>query len=130
MSFVSKWKDKIAHYVDVRLSLLKLGFIERTSNILSYLIFVFIGLFLTLSILIFLGIGIGEYFATLLDSRAGGFFITAGFYILLLVILALMRNTITTAFAGIFIRIMTATDHDDDEKEKEKEQTRDDIKVE
>lgn len=128
MSFVSKWKDKIAHYVDVRLDLIKLGFIERTSSILSYLIFVFIGLFLSVSILIFLGIGIGEYFSALLDSRAGGFFITAGFYILLLIILFLMRNSVITAFAGIFIRILTATDHDEDEKKKE--QTRNDIKVE
>ncbi len=120
MSFIDKWKDKIAHYVDVRLDLLKLGFIERTSNILSYLIFVFIGLFLAVSILIFLGIGIGEYFSELLDSRAGGFFITTGFYILLLLILVMARVPVLKMFAGIFIRIMTASDEDDDDEDDDK----------
>jgi hypothetical protein len=127
MSFINKWKDKIAHYVDVRLSLVKLGFIERTSNILSYLIFVFIGLFLTVSILIFLGIGIGEYFADVLDSRAGGFFITAGFYVLLLVLMFLLRIPITTAFSSAFIRIMTDEGPEDEE---DKKASKSDIKVE
>ena len=126
MDFINKWKDKIAHYVDVRLSLVKLGFIERTSNILSYLIFVFIGLFLSVSILIFLGIGIGEYFADLLDSRAGGFFITAGFYTLLLVLMFLLRNAIINGFSGMFIRIMT----DEPADEKENNPPKPDIKVE
>ena len=128
MSFIGKWKDKIAHYVDVRLSLIKLGIIERASNILSYLIFVFICLFLALSMLIFLGIGIGEYFASLLDSRAGGFFITTGFYTLLLIIIFLFRTSITNAFSGVFIRILTATEPDEDEKGNDK--SRNDIKVE
>jgi hypothetical protein len=126
MSFITKWKDKIAHYVDVRLSLMKLGFIERTSSILSYLIFVFIGLFLSVSILIFVGIGIGEYFSEVLDSRAGGFFITAGFYVLLLVVMFLLRNPIINAFAGVFIRIMTEVDTD---AHADKETTREEIKV-
>jgi len=129
MSVISKWKDKIAHYVDVRLNLIKLGFIERTSNILSYLIFVFISLFLAVSILIFVGIGIGEYFASVLDSRAGGFFITAGFYVLLLAIMFLARTAITNGFAGVFIRILTAEEPDQDDK-KDHEKSRSDIKVE
>jgi len=129
MGLISKWKEKIAHYIEVRLNLFKLGLMERISNILSYLIFVFIGLFLTVSILIFLGIGIGEYFSSVLDSRAGGFFITAGFYVLLLIVLFLLRVPITTGFSGVFIRIMTATEADDEDP-KEVRKTRDDIKVE
>lgn len=128
MSFISKWKDKLAHYIEVRLNLFKLGLIERISNILSYLIFVFIGLFLSVSILIFLGISIGEYFAAMLDSRAGGFFITAAFYILLLIILFMLRVPITNGFAGVFIRIMTASESDEEEK-KEEVTTREEIKV-
>ena len=128
MSFISKWKDKLAHYIEVRLNLFKLGLIERISNILSYLIFVFIGLFLSVSILIFLGIGIGEYFAAILDSRAGGFFITAAFYILLLIFLFMLRVPITNGFAGVFIRIMTASESDEEEK-KEEVTTREEINV-
>jgi len=128
MSFISKWKDKIAHYIDVRLDLIRLGFIEHVSNVLSSLIFIFISLFLAMSILIFAGIGISEYFAAILDSRAGGFFITAAFYILILVIMFLLRTPISNSLSGMFIRIMTAQNNDDNEKNEEK--TKDDIKVE
>lgn len=131
MSFFGTWKEKITHYIDIRINLMKLGFIERTSNILSYLIFVFISLFLTLSVLIFVGIGIGEFFSSLLDSRTAGFFITAGFYILLLGLMMLIRVPIIKMFAGIFIRIMTAPDPDEETaEEKLKEKTRENIKVE
>lgn len=128
MSFISSWKEKIAHYVEIRMNLFKLGLIERMSNIMSYLIFVFIGLFVGLSILIFLGIGIGEYFATVLDSRAGGFFVTAGIYILLLIVMFLFRSPIKKAFAGVFIRILTA-DTDTVEAAEDKATSREDIKV-
>jgi hypothetical protein len=127
MSFIGNWKDKIAHYLEVRLGLIKLGLIERVSNVLSYLIFVFIGLFLSVSVLIFLGIGIGEYFAAVFDSRAGGFFATAGLYILLLIVMFLLRLPLTNAFSGMFIRIMTATEPDTDEEDPRK---REDITVE
>jgi hypothetical protein len=123
MSFINKWKDKIAHYVEVRLDLIKLGFIERTSGILSYLIFVFICFFLSLSVLIFIGIGIGEYFAMVFDSRVGGFFVTAGFYLLLMVLMFLLRVPITNFFSGLFIRILTENDEEEDK-------TKNDIKVE
>ena len=127
MSFIDKWKDKIAHYIDVRVSLIKLGLIERVSGILSYLIFVFIGLFLTVSILIFIGIGIGEYFGEVLDSRAGGFFITAGFYVLLLGLMFFLRVPVTSAFSSAFIRILTDDGPDDGKDDK---RTKTDIKVE
>ncbi len=121
MSFISKWKDKISHYIDVRLNLMKLGLIERASSILSYLIFVFIGLFLTVAVLIFIGIGIGEYFADVFDSRAAGFFMAALLYIVLLVLMYLLRKPITNGFAGVFIRIMTAPDPDEERDTEKKE---------
>ncbi len=129
MSFISNWKDKIAHYIEVRLNLLKVGLVERISGILSYLVFVFIGLFLSLSVLIFLGIGLGEYFGSLLDSRAGGFFITAGCYIFLLIVLFLLRTPVTRTFSGIFIRIMTASEPEEDTAAQKPEKNRERITV-
>lgn len=125
MSFIGKWKDKIAHYIDVRLSLAKLSVIQTASNVLSYLIYVFISLFLTIAILIFLGIGLGEWLSDLVDSRAGGYFMTAGIFILLMVLLVVLRTTIVNAFSGTFIRIMTEGDEEDEKYER----TKTDIKV-
>ncbi|RYG05989.1 MAG: hypothetical protein EOO07_29495, partial [Chitinophagaceae bacterium] len=120
MSFIGKWKDKIAHYIDVRLSLAKLSVIQTASNVLSYLIYVFISLFLTIAILIFLGIGLGEWLSDLVDSRAGGYFMTAGIFILLMVLLVVLRTTIVNAFSGTFIRIMTEGDEEDEKYERTK----------
>ena len=119
MNILSKWKDKVAHYVDVRLSLMRLNLIERASTVVSYLILTFIALFISLAVLIFLGIGMGEAFADLVDSRAGGYFITAGIYALLAALIFLARQNIVNAFAGIFIRIMTEpSEHDAEEEEQ------------
>jgi hypothetical protein len=124
MSLIGNWKEKIAQYVDVRVQLVKLSFIDRTSNILSYLILMFISLFLGLAILIFAGMGIAEWFAGIFDSRAGGYFTAVGFYLLLMGLLYLTRGVILKTFAGIFIRVLTEGDDDDDDDDKEKERAR------
>ena len=122
MNFINKWKDTIAHYVDVRIQLAKLTVIERTSNVLSYLIFVFICLFLAVTILIFLGISLGELFTTMTDSRALGYLLTTGVYILLVVLLFLLRKPIVEAFAGVFVRMLTSSDDDDEEEQNRNNQ--------
>lgn len=127
MNVISKWKDKVAHYVDVRLSLLRLDFIERASTVVSYLILTFIALFISLAVLIFLGIGMGEAFAILVDSRAGGYFITAGIFALLAIIMFLARQNIVNAFAGIFIRIMTAPSQHEEEQAKQESREKIDV---
>jgi len=120
MNFISKWKDKITEYVEVRVQLAKLSFIERTSHILGYLVFTFVILSLLLPILIFLGIGLSEVFTTLLDSRIGGYFVTVGIYILLLVLLVAMRKSIINKFATVFIAKLSEGDEDDKPKEERK----------
>lgn len=117
MNFIEKWKNKIAQHVETRVDLFKLDFIERTSGILSYFIFIIICLLLALCILLFLGIGLGEFFTELVQSRTYGFFITAGIYTLLFVFLALARKLIVRLFIGMFINIMTHDDDDDEEEE-------------
>lgn len=93
---------------------MKLSLIEKVSNVLSYLIFVFISLFISVSVLIFIGIVLGELFSGLTGSRPVGYLITTGIYILLLVILFLLRKPVVNAFSGIFIRILTDTDEEEE----------------
>jgi len=122
LDFVNKWKHKVAHYIDVRLQLMKLTVIERVSNVLSYFIFAFISLFLGVAILVFLGISIGEALSSLVDSRALGYLLTTVIYILFLVILFLARTAITNKFAGVFITMLT---HIDDEEKEDKDAHKD-----
>lgn len=115
MNLFTRWKDKATEYVDVRVGLLKLSFIERTSTLLGNLMVSFIYLFTGLAFFIFLGIAILETFIYMFDSRVGGAFMTAGLFALMFVVLYAMRKSIIKAFTGIFIRVLTERDDDDDD---------------
>lgn len=114
----NNWKEKITQYVDLRFQLFKLEFIDRTSNVLSYILFAFAMLLFSMAILIFLGIGLGEWLCEVLNTRTGGFFATAGIYIIFLLVLFAMRKRLIRAFSGIFIRVLTENGDDDDNEEK------------
>ena len=122
MSFISKWKEKIAHYLEVHINLFKLGLIERASHLMSYFILVFIVLFLSACILIFVGISIAEYFHEIVGfSKHAGFLITGGIYFLLMIFLFLGKRKIINAFSGVIIKILTESEedeHDDTNKDK------------
>lgn len=115
LKIITEWKDKITQYLELRTKLIKLGVIDKASGLLSYFIFTIICLFFLLAILIFTGMGLGEFFAALLNSYTAGYFITAGIYILLFLLFIAMRKRIIGAFSGLFIRVLT----EGEEKEEE-----------
>lgn len=122
LNFLSNWKDKITQQVDLRVRLFKLEFIERTSNVLSYFIFTFVILLLTMALMIFFGIGLGEWFSHLFNSRIGGYFATTAVYLLLILIIFALRKVFINGFSGIFIRILTERkhqDHDDHDEQRD-----------
>lgn len=118
MSIFSQLKEKVTRYVDVYVKLFKLDFIGRTSNLLSYFIFLLIGLFIVFCILIFAGMGLTEVFISLGLSKIAAYFITVGIYILLLIITYALRNKIIRLFTGSFIRVMTEGDEGDKEDQE------------
>lgn len=120
MNVFNRWKDKANNYIDVRLGLLKLSLIERTSNVIGRLLLSFIYIFLGLTVLSFVGYGLMEVFSAWFDSRIGGSFATAGLFLLLLLIIFALRKPILAAFAGIFIGVLTEGDDDDNDDKKEK----------
>ena len=121
LDFIGKWKDKIADYVDTRVQLVKLEFVERTSQVLSFFTFTIICVLLLMPILLFAGMGVAEFIADLIDSRAGGYLIIAGIYLVLLLILYAGRKSLIKKFQGLFIGVMTDNnDEDEDEGEMKK----------
>jgi hypothetical protein len=120
MNLFDRWKEKASNFIDVRLGLIKLSLIERTSNVIGHLLISFIYIFLTLGILSFIGYGLMETFSTWFDSRVAGAFATAGLFLLLLIIVFALRRVIVAAFAGIFIRVLTEGDEDDEDDDKER----------
>ncbi|MGN6568162.1 MAG: hypothetical protein ACTHJ0_09425 [Flavipsychrobacter sp.] len=120
MNIISKWLDKIAQYLNVRIRSIQLTIVERTAALLSYFIFALIMLFFGFAILFFSGFGLAEVFIKLLDSRMGGFFLTVGAYAFFMLLVYLLRKPILKGFASVFIKIMT-TDEDEDEHGNEKD---------
>lgn len=121
MDFINKWKDKIAHKIGDKIQTVKLDLIDKTSGVMGYLLFSLMALFGTLAVLLFVGLGMAEWFAGLLDSRAGGYFATAGVFVLLVGLLFMLSGKVLNAFAGIFIRILTKQEDNDDDEDAEQE---------
>lgn len=103
-------KDKIAHEIETRIDIVKLGIIEQVSKTLSYFIFILFCIFLLGAILIIAGLGIGEYFAGVTGSYICGYFIAAGIYALLLGILIIFRKHLSKLFTDLFIKQLTDKD--------------------
>jgi hypothetical protein len=113
LNVFTKWKDKITGIVEAKVQLVKLNLIERTSKLFSYFIFSIISIFLVITVLILLGIGLGFYFGELTGSNACGFLITVGIYLLLTGLCFIFRKNIVNAFTGMFISVLT-NDEDED----------------
>ncbi len=114
VNIFGKVKEKVADYVDVKVKMMKLTFIEHVSNVMSYLLYIIVILFILLAIFIFFGIGLGEYMTEVVDSRAGGFLITSGIYVLLILLFVALRKHILRLFSGLFINVLTSASEDDD----------------
>lgn len=120
LNFVEKWRDKITDYIDARVRLVKLSFVERIAKVLSFFTFTIAAFLLVLPILLFMSMSSAEFFADLVDSRAGGYMIITGIYVFLLIILYIFRKSFLRKFADLFVKVMTDLEDDDDEEEEEK----------
>lgn len=126
INILAKWRDKATRYVDVRLQLIKLGIIERASNVLGSMMLGFILLFLSFTMFIFMGMGLMKALSILLDSEVWGALATAGIFLIFILIIGGLHKKITAAFAGLFIGIITASDEEEEDDEDEKKDEDDD----
>ena len=88
-------KDLAGHvgdFLETYYQLLTLNLAQKAINIASAIINSVILAFLGLLFICFLGLGFAWWLGTVVGSRAGGFFITAGIYLLAIVVLVVMRE--------------------------------------
>ena len=115
LDIIQKWKDKIITLVETKLRLMQLDFIERASSLMSNFIFLMVCILLGFGILLFVGLGIAEFFSELLGSNGLGYLIVASFYLLIGVLLYLLRKQILTKLSNMFISVLTEK-YDDEEE--------------
>jgi hypothetical protein len=92
-----KAKDLISHTGDYletfyRLSILK--FTQKATNVASSVIATVAVCTLGVLVVLFGSFGLAWWLGDVIESRAGGFFIVAGFYLLVLLCIILMRKKI------------------------------------
>ncbi|WP_109833282.1 phage holin family protein [Reichenbachiella versicolor] len=99
-----KIKKSISDYVQIKFELFKLEITEHVANILAQVIAYIVILLLLSFVLSLVSMGLSFYLNYLLDSDFIGFFITAGIYVLgLIIVLLFLRSGKLKSFFEVMI---------------------------
>ncbi len=91
---INSIRKDIQEYLDIKIDLIRLHTAENISRIMSSVIASVIIGYLLFFILVFLSFAAGFYLGSVLNSNELGFFLVAGFYIILLISFLLLRKKI------------------------------------
>ena len=84
--------DKVVQYIETNVSLIKLKLIDKGSSVISaFLAYIIIAVFVIL-LIVLLSIGVSLWLGKMLGETFLGFFVTAGFFIILSLLLYKLRN--------------------------------------
>lgn len=116
--FFEETQDMVEEYVSNRLQLLKLQATEKSAKLVALMFTGLIMALLFFFILLFVSIMAGYFFAEKTGSTYAGFGIVAGFYILVLGIIMLLRKKYIDKFiSNLVVKIFFDTTEDDDKPE-------------
>ena len=94
-------KDPVEHigdFLETYYQLLSINIAQKGINIASALINAVMLCFLGLFTFGLVSLGLGWWLGNVIGSRAGGFFITAGFYLIIMVVIMIMRKKVIFPF--------------------------------
>ena len=103
-------KEDVSAYVELKLELLKLSTYERTGKVIAVLSYGLILLFLAFFAILFIFLALGFFLGDWLGSSGFGFGIVAVLYLLLIGIIIMNRDRISTKVLNEVIAAMTAND--------------------
>lgn len=97
-------KDHVGEYVNTYTQIAKARAVRGASNATAGIAIGITAFFFAFFFLFFIGFGLGWWLGNVFDSRAGGFFAVAGFFLLLCVLLfALRRKVIVPMIRNMII---------------------------
>jgi hypothetical protein len=97
--------EKTADYVETRVELLKLQAVDKTSDVVSSLVVMFIVTVIFSIVFFILNIGLALWIGRLLGKTFEGFFIIAGFYAIVGLLIYLLKATfIKTGISNLIIK--------------------------
>lgn len=115
---INRVTEKVNKYLETRVLMVKLGLIERASNLMSLFMLLLISMFVVLLVLVFLGFALATSFAQMTGSALVGFLLTALVFLFLLCMLVLFRRPILKSFANMYVSLLTAADDGDEDDEE------------
>lgn len=117
LDIFQKWKDKISTLVETKVRMMQLEFIERASNVLSFLTFIILFILLGFAVFLFAGLGIAEWLSGIMGSYILGYLSVSGFFLLFIGIFFACRKSIIRSFADKFIGVLTERRDDEDDED-------------
>jgi hypothetical protein len=97
--------DHLGDYADTFLKITLLNVTEKAANIASSAITTIVLCGLGLFVLFFVGFGLAWWLGDMINSRTGGFMITGGLYLLLVIlVVALKKKAIVPYLRNLIIR--------------------------
>ena len=91
-------KEHIGDFLETYYQLLTINIAQKGINIASAIINAVILAFLCLLIISFIGVGLAWWLGNIINSRAGGFFLMAGIYLVAMLVLIAMRKKLIFPF--------------------------------
>jgi hypothetical protein len=89
---INRLKDHVGDYANTYVQIAKARAARGASTATAGIVVGLAAFFFLFSFLLFIGFGIGWWLGDVLENRAAGFFIVAGFYLLLLGLLFIVRK--------------------------------------
>jgi len=102
-------KEKIVEYFQLRYEIAKLEFIEKVINVLSFLLFTIVVLFLLFTAILFLGFGLAIWLSDVMHSHFAGYFATFGIFGLIALIVIWRSKPILNFFANKILVVLSET---------------------
>ncbi len=91
-SFFQENKSVLKEYIETRLEIFRLQAIKISSKSAGYLVWIIVSLFLLFLITLFLGMTLGYWLSSLMDSYVKGFGLTALLMIVVFIVFAIFRK--------------------------------------
>jgi hypothetical protein len=90
--------EHIGDFLETYYQLITINIAQKGINIASAIINAIVLVFLCLLIISFTGIGVAWWLGTIINSRAGGFFLVAGIFLIAMIVLIIMRKKLIFPF--------------------------------
>ena len=116
-SFIRENKDLLKEYVETRYEIYRLKGVRTISKTSGYAAWIIISLFLLFLVIIFGGMTLAYWLATIFDSTVAGFGVTTLFLILVFALVAIFRNQLF--INPVITSIINRSNDDDDENESD-----------